>query len=549
MVKVESVGREIACGKNAANISVCVGDESDSVFIPDTLGTVEETFITADSACGVDEDGLKCWALPSTQNTLVNGLPRAAAIPTLLKSLDPKSVRFDTRTICGLESKTGYLKCQVPGWKTYARRAFKVRPPVPIRGLAVSDLKVCWIEGDDIHCKNENSTDPIQHLSGVTEIAIAGDSVCARSMSEAKCIGNSSEIILGAEFVTASRWYPSSFSLCALTIAPNLSCVSPATGLVPSFGFGAKTPARFQTANPDFIGYWNEGTYQNECALEKNGIVTCWKTWEPEAQVAFSEPVVELLATPRRSTPCVKLQSGKIECRFGSGGFQSLGKSSMPTQISLGSYGRCYWNTTGMICENDMLSPLENIRDVALGDSNFCAVGTERSHPGGPTQVWCKTGDDIESKPFSLLGATHVAMTPRGDQTCATSDGAVQCTGVPYVGGFAPASVDRPSKLRMEARYACGLDNFGFFCWGDLSTAKLDIPLSSNETSTIRDFASGPQSICVVLQTGEIKCWGTDAVAPPVLKNATSIAGDGGSFCATDGSGLHCWGSNLSLPE
>ena len=57
MVKVESVNREIACGKNAPNLSVCVGDEADSVVVPDTVGTVQQTFITATSACGIDEDG------------------------------------------------------------------------------------------------------------------------------------------------------------------------------------------------------------------------------------------------------------------------------------------------------------------------------------------------------------------------------------------------------------------------------------------------------------------------------------------------------------
>lgn len=128
MVTVDLVDQEIACGKNAVGENICAGNQSAAVFVSQTLGKIKSSVVNDLARCVFDEDGLKCWTLPTEMNEMVDGMLIAEAIPSLLKRLNPESIRTSLENICGVETSTGNLICYVYSWTSLARRMFRIKP-------------------------------------------------------------------------------------------------------------------------------------------------------------------------------------------------------------------------------------------------------------------------------------------------------------------------------------------------------------------------------------------------------------------------------------
>ena len=229
---------------------------------------------------------------------------------------------------------------------------------------------------------------------------------------------------------------------------------------------------------------------------------------------------------------------------------------------------------------------------IAAGSDHTCAM-TE----AGGAICWGKNengqlGDGATAHRttpvvVSGLGDSSVAAVTAGAfHTCAlTTDGGVLCWGRNTEGQLGDATqVDRATPVAVSGLpgvvavaaggfHTCALtETRGVTCWGNNSSGQLgDGQICGNVcttpvgvvglTSGVAAIAAGLQHSCAVLDTGIVKCWGSntvgqlgdgtnaDSATPVDVAGAigSAIAAGGAHTCAlTDGASVRCWGENDS---
>ncbi|MEM6993116.1 MAG: hypothetical protein AAF721_21565 [Myxococcota bacterium] len=353
---------------------------------------------------------------------------------------------------------------------------------------------------------------------------------------------------------------------------------------------------------------------QHTCARTHDGAVKCWGNGangrlgygnpdsigleQTPADVGFVDvggPVYDLCAGTLFT--CAAYGEGRVRCW----GDSQLGKLGNQRDEDIGD--------TEVPSDTDSIEIGGFVLGVACGDEHACALLEEN----GTVRCWGRRdngrlgtlvteaiGDDEHPNTIDpvQIGAPAVQIVAGDEHTCALLDtGGVRCWGRanrgrlgnnsanPDIGDTEhpdiPANViaiDSVVAIAGGSDHTCALFDTGAVkCWGDNAAGQLgagdvmalgdDEPLDEaqfiNLGGTGVAIAAGREHTCVVLQTGEVKCWGegqygrlgeageVDTSTPPVATidlgnvDARDLSAGGLHTCVRlQGGVLSCFGRN-----
>ena len=331
--------------------------------------------------------------------------------------------------------------------------------------------------------------------------------------------------------------------------------------------------------------------YTQTCALLDNGSVSCWgeQYLTNDTKVILTSPTLVGDFGDNRTAvqissgldfSCAVLNDGNVLCwgrgasgRLGNGGNTS---STNPTQTSSFGSGR-------------------KAMSVDLYSDHACALLDDESVMCWGRNDYGKLGDGTSTQrnaPVQVnafpTNTTPIAVSVGSHHSCALLDiGDVSCWGEGTYGQNGDGTnPNRPSpgltsgfgEGRLAVSVASGdhhicalLDSGEVACWGDGGSGRLGNGASSmtsspvltssfGEERTATSLSVGSYHGCVVLDSGQISCWGSGAdgrlgngetsnQANPVLTktlgpSVSSISVGGDHSCALLGNGsVACWGS------
>lgn len=329
------------------------------------------------------------------------------------------------------------------------------------------------------------------------------------------------------------------------------------------------------------------------CALLDNGSVSCWGEQyltndtkviltQPSLVGDFGDNRTAVQISSGLDFSCAVLNDGNVSCwgrgasgRLGNGGTTS---STNPTQTSSFGSGR-------------------KAMSVDLYSDHACALLDDESVMCWGRNDYGKLGDGTSTQrnvPVQVnafpTNTTPIAVSVGSHHSCALLDiGDVSCWGEGTYGQNGDGTnPNRPSpgltsgfgEGRLAVSVASGdhhicalLDSGEVACWGDGGSGRLGNGASSMTSSPVLTSSFGEERSatslsvgsyhgCVVLDSGQISCWGSGAdgrlgngeasnQANPVLTktlgpSVSSISAGGDHSCALLGNGsVACWGRGL----
>lgn len=556
---LESLNYDEVCGLDRQGKTACYRGREAGTWIPDVVGKLRSAWQNEVFGCGEDEDGWKCWRMVSGW---YEKYVSDAVIRNFLKSSLTHTLRLSPTSICAQDRQTQELSCLTPSWEAKPK-AWQKKVKYKLTAIGVHDSYVCWGDGDEIFCDEEYVRWRIPknlELKSLKEIKLGDTYLCARSKTEAHCWTSGSGASphkqpLASEMIEAKQWHNRRESICAVTRTGSFICVNPATGAtIDPTSPGNSIPPQYAAPSAQLKSIWVSDSHG--CGLHTDGKVQCWSWWNStNFAVEFSEPVNMLFGSGY--SPCGLMQSGQAECRLTYIDGRTLPKAGR-VRVEFGGYNKCFWNEGGVDCRGraDSIS-FKSVKSLAAstaGDS-MCVVGVLQDASYSFDTVRCLSYDPkLQMPPHELRNPTAVAV--HKDSACAISDDGLTCWGDGFSGSSLPTTIVGARKLRLSDSHGCLLDDFGFACWGDLNGLQLEVPSGLEHPGRVVDFALGSSRTCVVVDSGEVQCWGRDfdsSGPPPAFTNATSIVGRGSLFCAlgttNTGPGLHCWGGYTDLPR
>lgn len=476
--------------------------------------------------------------------------------------------------------------------------------------LSTAGAVRCWGRNDVGQLGDGQSSDRsvpvnVQTLgSGVTAIASGHHHNCALiAGGAARCWGLNTSGQLG-DGTSTNRRSPVAISslgvgVRSLALGRNHSCALTMQGRVMCWGMNSvgqlgdgTTTARTTPGDVSALGSDIQAIAagdQHTCALKTNGQVLCWGSnnfgqlgqantgtefrTTPVAATSLGAEVLQVIAGTQST--CAIHRQGSMSCsgrndrgQVGDGTTAQrntfvtvqLGESSVAS-ASAGAFHVCAQTlTNGAICWGDNSYG-------QLGDGNMAAQFA-------PVRVQGLTGN-------------LRAIATGDDHACAITElGAVQCWGDNTFGQIGDGTtIDRQSptqvigltqgvtSLAAGTQHNCAALSTGrVMCWGinqgrqlgDGSTNSRSLPVEvAGLSGAIRTLVAGGDFSCAALQSGTVKCWGSNESGQ--LGNGTTIAATGpvdvvgltGTVvkltagvrhaCAQIGTGeVRCWGLNSS---
>ncbi len=332
------------------------------------------------------------------------------------------------------------------------------------------------------------------------------------------------------------------------------------------------------------------GGASTSCAVTASLSALCWGQ-----MVGDGSPLV----TVHTSAAAVGLPAGAVsQIAAGYGGCALVHGGGL--SVSLRCWGDNTWGEIGDGTTKNRLMPVKvqglsgQLQSVTSGGSHVCAL----VHNGG---AWCwgfndkgQLGDGTttnRSTPVVVSGLplNLAQIAAADDHTCALlQTQTVKCWGLNSKGQLGDGTTNDSStpvkvagltgavQVAVGDGYTCALlDNGGVQCWGlnnfgelgNGTTTDSKSPVQvSGLTIGVQAISGGDASVCAVLQSAQVDCWGDNSTGElgngstggqsdtPGLVLGGSFASDGisiglGSFgstsCALDASELaECWGFN-----
>jgi prepilin-type N-terminal cleavage/methylation domain-containing protein len=329
----------------------------------------------------------------------------------------------------------------------------------------------------------------------------------------------------------------------------------------PTFSLSGTLPegVTFDTATGTFTGpsAWNfqatqiDMTFSSACALLTTGEARCWGavaggSSSPVAVADLPSSVASIAVG--WSHACARLADGTVRC-WGSNGSGQLGNG----EVALSS-GQVTVRTS-----SEDANPLSGVASIDAGDSHTCAVLST-----GEARCWGQNGSGQLGD-----GTTTQSTSP---VTVRTSSGnANPLSGVASIsaGGSHTCVVLSTGEARCWGSNASGR-------LGDGTTMNSSSPVTvrtssadANPLSGVASISAGGSHTCVVLSTGEARCWGLNSSgqlgdgttmnsSSPVtvrtssgdanpLSGVASVSAASGHTCAALSNGTaRCWGNNTN---
>jgi len=288
--------------------------------------------------------------------------------------------------------------------------------------------------------------------------------------------------------------------------------------------------------------------------------------------------VVGVTSDAGSETSCAVISTGAVDC-WGYGASGQLGNGT---------------TTNSDIPVSTGITDGKAVADSYEG-SSFCALLTTGGVDCWGQNSYGDLGDGSGTNsdvPESVVGLSNAVSVVGGeDNFCAVlSSGQIDCWGYDGDGELGNGSTGTSSSVPVAVEtitnasavvgglfYFCSLlANGGVDCWGQNSYGQLgngttsasDVPVAVSGISTAKSVTAGSESasVCAVLTTGGVDCWGdnangqlgngttTNAVAPVStgLTDAKTLAedveteGSAVGFCALLTTGhIECWGDNV----
>lgn len=327
------------------------------------------------------------------------------------------------------------------------------------------------------------------------------------------------------------------------------------------------------------------------CVVRENGTVWCWGanaagqlgtgTYEDgdfrpvAAKIATLESVAKINTGVLHT--CALLEDRTARCWGAQGTGYQLGGGPDPDEHIV----------TVARATND-LSPLTDIRDIAVGDLQTCAAVADGSAYCWGIDPGMGTGPEVginisSSVPKALPAfddeATHVVAGSK--ITCwLLVDARIKCHGDAPMGGefvisYGPLEVGLPThagqwvKVAVGSRARCILFEHGdVYCWGRNEAGQLGDGSTEDSAELVQvdglqdiiAIDAGYSHACAVQDTGRVYCWGknengevgdntifgsTLPISVPDVANAVALTSGSDHTCALlDNGKVKCWGKN-----
>jgi alpha-tubulin suppressor-like RCC1 family protein len=327
------------------------------------------------------------------------------------------------------------------------------------------------------------------------------------------------------------------------------------------------------------------GTHKHTCALTDTGEVKCWgRNWHGELGDGTTDYRVEPV-TPQG------LSSGVIA--IAAGGFHTC---ALIYDGSIRCWGANWHGEVGDGTNVEQHTPVEVVElggkavAIAAGKYHTCAI----LETGG-LRCWGynKFGqlgngpDEDKWIPTKVAGlnANVTAVVLGENHSCALlADHRVDCWGLndqgqlgigstelQYVPTFVTGMGVNAGSIFAGQRFTCAFAlTGGIYCWGENWAGQLGDGSQTNQLvptavsgmdAAATDLSAGDSHACAVLETGGVKCWGSNShgqlgneqaamrTKPADVYGLTTgfisaVSGGSHSCALSEAGGVYCWGSN-----
>lgn len=206
------------------------------------------------------------------------------------------------------------------------------------------------------------------------------------------------------------------------------------------------------------------------------------------------------------------------------------------------------WNIQNHPIAHPAPEDLGSVKAVAMASAHRCVIRQDDT-------VRCWGENDFHQLDFPGDLGTVRSISAQGFDTCAIqTSGHLKCWGA-QVGFEALREMDRDAKF---SAISLEMNSFWAIHSDDLTAAGLIPELDRNfqfSRSAIKAVSSGFVHTCAIRTDGNVDCWGSARMMPPLdLGPVSAIFSGSQNSCAIVKSGLlKCWGDNdhnqLDLPE
>ena len=601
-----AVGRRHACAVDADGRVLCWGENdskqlgrsSEAEMIPtpvEVSGISSAISVTAGSkhSCALLENGkVYCWGA-NQQGQLGNGSTSEEPVsePVNVEGLSESvvAVRAGHRYTCAL-LESGEVSCW--GFNTKGQLGNGSRSGQPV-----------------------SSPVDVEGISSATSLTVGRLHGCVRlKEGTAKCWGDNQYGQVG-KGSTSEQPVPSPVAVQNISSASSIAagsghtCATLEGGAVRCWGnnafgqLGNGSSSEEPTPTPTEVSGLSEAT-----AITAGTAHTCVRTSEGDAE-CWGANDKEQLGRPLPEEQQIDETPGAVTgldsfVRLAADGRQTCALMSHTGSLKVhcwGSNGRGQLGSGGNYKGQAIPAPIadiSSIADITHGGGHGCArLDDGTLHCWGNNehaQLGIGSTSDSETKPFEVSGFSGVKSVAVGtSHTCAVlQGGGVRCWGANgdgQVGDGTTHQPDVPQKVPVEVQgissavsavaghsHTCALLESGEVrCWGYNFNGQLGhgegdreepAPVNVEGISTAEALSAGAHFTCALLESGEVRCWGTNKngelgngttapsepgagqTAPVAVENVdTAVAVDSGRdhTCAllTDGT-VRCWGAN-----
>lgn len=560
-MQLDYVSSNSVCGVTSTGARTCVGNSGPSA-VNDTVSQLKYFILGAGQLCGVDERGVRCW--------FSNG-KYEKPIQTILSEGDNQRVRIEADTIC-LPHADNTIHCyrsEESNWVTGPDgQSHEIRriPPVQVFGpfsrlqdFQFNSTALCALNNDEVICAKFNVPKsqevdldfevPKNKFPGARGLNLSSGTICVLYQEGLDCtrgtprLGGLTTYQLRGTWTKAVKLFRNGFdTLCAVDADEQPMCAK----------LGAQSDEVIdklpnELSQPDIRILKFKAAGDTKCALveEKGQRELLCGTFGPMTAIKGYEDI-ENFDVSYSSICAVRPSNGQVDCFYNNARMPS----PLPEDGSASfQVGACRWNDSRFHCApTEMTEKFDDIRKVVAvtpPSDELVAPCLIYENSGGIRQVKCLSGArDIIDAAVNVDPMASSKIAASYNYACVYGSENISCWGKP-IAGLQPPNLTGATKVLLGGEIGCGIDQFGFVCWGELEKNDLMIPPGLGDLNAVSDFAIGFRHVCAITNEKQVVCWGKNEdgqTEVPALTNPTSLAAYGNVTCASSDEGVTCWG-------
>lgn len=557
-----NISSERVCGRPADGSSQNIVCYPDAQELETVLEKPIDVLALDTATCALDGNEWKCWAISSGMN---QGQLKMFAVG------DSKNLVRSGNTLCHQDFNNGIVSCT----QNYAmakdplRLSSSLAPSIygdhfgifkKLVGSAGAPGLICFIDDDVLKCASESSRPRLSEkkLKNATALAVTTGMVCVIDESGNRCFATLGEdkSKARASWKKAKKLSANGNDLCAILATDDVECMN----------LGGPNANALARSIPEDLGtVLDLGVGKNfACALRTDRSVRCWSNGSAISFAPASELKNVLKISVASSYACALVEGDGVVCWGDNERGQSLPplRGGSPIRVVQAGNVKCSWNSSGARCMDTKgygtppdvvtsMPPLKDVVSISLTpgyQQSACAI--TKTESGTRAQCWGDAAPEVTALPAGLVNPKSISLSE--ESGCAVlGDDTVRCWGKP-VGIPWNVTSKAVEQVDIAKDRTCLIDHFGFICYGPkINEGPLRTPEKYRGTGSndVLEFALGTKHTCVRTSL-EVECWGdvTDGqqLHVPPMANPISLLADGDLTCASDDSGVQCWGPSFA---